>query len=332
MTASVIAPVVRYGRVAIAAWSCRTAAGDAPASWRAARDGRSALVLDREWGWIGRLGDERSLFDTALEAAAAPWSAIAGGGGLPAWSISASKGDARALIERGAPALLASAPGMLGWRLAHALGAGVTVPVPVAAACSTGLYALLGAADQIESGRCERGLAGACDRALTPLLIAGFGAMGVLSGTRRPQAFAGAGTATGFAPAEGAGFAALAAEGPWRLVAGVRLGDAAHPTQFGDPRTLRACLQALWSASPEPELIVVHGTGTAAGDAYEAAALADGPWATAPRLACKPAIGHCLGASGIAELALALEAPVRRAWKIGLGFGGHLAAVAVARA
>jgi 3-oxoacyl-(acyl-carrier-protein) synthase len=46
----------------------------------------------------------------------------------------------------------------------------------------------------------------------------------------------------------------------------------------------------------------------------------------------KPVIGHCLGASGAVELAVALEAPVKRLWKVSLGFGGHLAAVAVARA
>jgi 3-oxoacyl-(acyl-carrier-protein) synthase len=111
----------------------------------------------------------------------------------------------------------------------------------------------------------------------------------------------------------------------------VRLGDASHPTRFADGDTLRRCLLALWDILPEPELIVTHGTGTASGDAYEHAALNDGPWRACARLTCKPVLGHCLGASGTVELALALEAPVARLWKLSLGFGGHLAALAVER-
>ncbi|HEX3135151.1 MAG TPA: hypothetical protein VHX44_16420, partial [Planctomycetota bacterium] len=145
---------------------------------------------------------------------------------------------------------------------------------------------------------------------------------------RRPLAFA---EPTGFAPAEGAGIVALGRDGPWRLVASVRLGDARHETEFRDPATLRHALDALWQVAPTPDLIVTHGTGTARGDAYERAGLDAGRWRDVPRLHCKPTIGHCLGASAAVELAIGLEAPVRRLWKLGLGFGGHLAAVAVER-
>jgi 3-oxoacyl-(acyl-carrier-protein) synthase len=49
-------------------------------------------------------------------------------------------------------------------------------------------------------------------------------------------------------------------------------------------------------------------------------------------VACKPAIGHTLGASGLVELAAAMHDPAaHRIWKLGMGFGGHLACVAVAR-
>jgi 3-oxoacyl-[acyl-carrier-protein] synthase-1 len=190
------------------------------------------------------------------------------------------------------------------------------------------LYALLDAADAIESQHCTRAISGAVDTSLSPWLMAGFSAMGVLCGDTKPQAFA---AATGFAPAEGAAFFALAKHGPWRLVGGVRLGDASHETEFRDPETLRQALCALWQMLPAPELIITHGTGTARGDAYETAGLMHGPWRNALRLSCKPFIGHCLGASAAVELAVGLEAPVQRLWKIGLGFGGHLAAVAIER-
>jgi hypothetical protein len=318
------APCTRYERVAISSWSAATCAGDAGKSWSAVTWRRTALALEDDLGWVGRV-PAGSLHDLAIDVCKRPWSAIAQGEGRVAWSISASKGDPAGLVDG---RLVASLPGSLNAPVAAALGARELVPCPVAAACSTGLYALLAAADHIEHGRCARGLAGAVDRALEPWVVAGFAAMGVLCGNVAPQAF---GKPTGFAPAEGAGIIALGSRGPWRLVAGVRLGDATHVTQFGDPTTLRACLAALWRSGSPPDLIITHGTGTAAGDAYESAALDDGPWRSTPRIACKPTFGHCLGASGAAELAVALEAPVRRLWKLSLGFGGHLAAVSVER-
>ena len=111
----------------------------------------------------------------------------------------------------------------------------------------------------------------------------------------------------------------------------MRLGDAGHETHFTDPRTLTYALDALWAAVPHPDLIITHGTGTAAGDAYEARGLDAGPWRQCERVSMKPIIGHCLGASGAVELASACHAPVQRLWKLSLGFGGHLAAVALVR-
>lgn len=279
------------------------------------------------------------LIGLAASAAQRPWAAIAGLDGPLALSLSASKGDVEALertLAGDAGAFFDAIPGLLGPRVAARLGIGQHLPLPVAAACSTGLYGLLAAADLVERGTCVRALAGAADRSLTPLLLAGFASLGVLCGDRAPQAFA---EPTGFAPAEGAGMVALTrnaspratSAGGWRLVAGVRLGDAGHETHFADPLTLATALAALWAELPQPELIITHGTGTGTGDAYERQALDAGPWAAAARLSCKPLIGHCLGASGIVELALGLEAPVRRLWKISLGFGGHLAAVALER-
>jgi hypothetical protein len=294
-----------------------------------------ALQHDTGIGWHGRVALEPGadrLLRLARAAARRPWSAITGLPGPLALAASTSKGDPAGweAALAGEPRRFAAAwPGQLTPQLAGALGCGPYQPTPVAAACSTGLYAVLACADRIEDGLATRALAGAADLSLTPFLLAGFRALGVLSGDRRPQAF---GEPTGFAPAEGAGFVALAGTGPWRLRGGVRLGDAGHETEFRDPATLGRALAALWQLLPDPQLIVTHGTGTASGDAYERAGLDRGPWARVPRLACKPVIGHCLGASAAVELALALEAPVSRVWKLGLGFGGHLAGIAVERA
>ena len=335
MLASVqVAGLRRYERVALVAWDCLTAAGDAPAAWSACSKSESALRQAAGIGWHGPVdlppGADR-LLRLATATAARPWHALSNLRGALALGISSSKGDPEALqraLAGEARSLIMALPGQLTAQVAGALGCGTYQPAQVAAACSTGLYALLECADRIEDGRCERALAGAADLSLTPLLLAGFQALGVLCGMRRPQAF---GEPTGFAPAEGAGLIALGHDGPWRLVAGVRLGDARHETEFRDPTTLRTALHGLWQAAPHPDLIITHGTGTARGDSYERDGLDAGPWRDVPRLHCKPLIGHCLGASAAVELALALEAPERRLWKLGLGFGGHLAAVAVER-
>ena len=330
-------PLTRYDHVYVTGWDCRLAVGDAAAAWAAARDGRRCLAHgDLGWGAPLPGPAETWLTEAVLAAAVAPWASIADLPGLPAWSVCTSKGDPMGLDPfRQRPDLLVpSFPGALGGHLARHLGLGVHLSCPVVAACSTGLYALLAVADAIAQGRASRGLAGAADGALPPWLRAGFANLGVLAEAAPPDStVAGGAASTGFAPVPGAGLVALADRpGPWRLVAGVRLGDARHETHFSDPATLATALAALWEALPAPDLIVTHATGTAAGDRYEKAGLDLGPWRAAPRLACKPVWGHALGASGAVELAAALEAPVQRLWKLSLGFGGHLAAVALERA
>ncbi len=280
---------------------------------------------------IGDIGEDDRLLTIAVRAARIPWRTVAQLSGTPAVVVGTSKGDPRGFTAAlgGRPAALTGAlPGALGGKLAAALGIELYRGAAPSAACSTGLYAVLAAADLIDAGACTHALAGAADCALEDWLIAGFRSLGVLAGDRPPQAFA---QATGFAPAEGAGFLGLAHAGPWWLRGGVRLGDASHQTRCEDPAVLHRCLLALWDILPRPDLIVTHGTGTASGDAYESAGLERGPWSSAPRLSMKPILGHCLGASGAVELAVALEAPVTRLWKVSLGFGGHLAAVALER-
>lgn len=312
----------RYHRVAIQAWSALSAAGDATATWHAVEQQRSALRLDPAWGWVGRCGaDQEALGLAVARRLPLPQGRLAVG-------LGTSKGALAQHAAGSGPPWTAAFPGALSTRIARELGLGVHLPCACAAACSTGLACLLAGADLIERGLADGALVGASEASLTPLVLAGFRNAGVLCGDVPPQAF---GAATGFAPAEGAAAFALGQHGDWRLVAGVRLGDAGHETQFTDPRTLATALAALWEAMPEPDLIACHATGTAAGDAYERAGLDHGPWSRIPRWCAKPHIGHALGASGALELAAVLHAPARRVWKLSLGFGGHLVAVAIQR-
>ena len=310
-----------YRDLGIAAWDCRIAGMSAAAAWCALRSGARLLP---------RSADTQSGLAPLLRAATAtPWAVISDLPGAIAWGLATSKGDPWAFNAHSAAT---AGPGHLGAQMAREFAIGVHVPCAVAAACSTGLYTLLAGADRIAEGTCTRALVGAADGALPGWLHAGFARMGVLCPSGDPRAGDEAPAEPGFVPAPGAGVVALVAgAAPWRLVAGVRLGDAGHETHFTDPSTLTTALSSLWEVSPHPDVIVTHTTGTLAGDAYELAGLADGPWRHSPWLMLKPLIGHTLGASGTVELALALESPARRLWKLSLGFGGHLAAVAIER-
>lgn len=312
-----------YRRVAIAAWAALSAAGDAHATWQAICEQRRCLALDPEWGWVGRCaaGDQEELALAVCRRLPRPQAPLAFG-------MATSKGTLAQHAAAAGPPWLAAWPGAASARLAARLQLGLHLPVCCVAACSTALATLLAGADALERGQAAQALVGAAEASLTPLILAGFRSAGVLCGATLPQAFA---APTGFAPAEGAAAFLLAERGPWRLLAGVRLGDAEHETHCLDPLSLGCALEALWDLAPRPELIVCHATGTAHGDAYEGAALARGPWAAVPRLCAKPWIGHTLGASGGVELAAALQAPCQRLWKLSLGFGGHIVALAVER-
>jgi len=313
--------VQRYTQVWISAWNGRSAAGDAEATWQAVSRKQRRLIQDPTWGWIGRCCSDQTELGLAV---AQPLHAHLHG--RLAIGLGTSKGSLAALPGIRIDQAL---PGALTPRLAAELRLGSYLPCACAAACSTGLACLLAGADLLERDQADSALVGASEASLSPLIVAGFANAGVLCGQTPPEAFA---TATGFAPAEGAAAVALDRRaGPWRLVAGVRLGDAGHETHFIDPATLRTALEGLWEALPDPDLIICHATGTAAGDAYELAGLSHGPWHAAPRITCKPWIGHTLGASGVVELTAALHSPARHLWKLSLGFGGHLIAVACQR-
>ena len=86
-----------------------------------------------------------------------------------------------------------------------------------------------------------------------------------------------------------------------------RFGDASH-TRCADPTVIDRCLAAVVNWPLAPELIVVHGTGTIAGDQPESAGLDDGPWSKLCSRALQAVIGHCFGASGLVELAAAWSA------------------------
>jgi 3-oxoacyl-(acyl-carrier-protein) synthase len=151
----------------------------------------------------------------------------------------------------------------------------------------------------------------------------------------------------------------------WRC--GRILSDPAGLTQLSpDGESLRRLLGDLLASTGEvPQYVNLHGTGTVPNDRVESAALRAVLGSRADSVACsslKGGLGHLLGAAGSVELAATLlairdqvipptvnlatpdpeldldytpiharSAVVQRAWKLSLGFGGHLSGAVVSR-
>jgi 3-oxoacyl-[acyl-carrier-protein] synthase II len=145
------------------------------------------------------------------------------------------------------------------------------------------------------------------------------------------------------------------------------LSDPASLTQL-DPGggSVRRLLRDLLAATGNlPDYINLHGTATIPNDRVESAAIRAELGAAASGIACsslKGGLGHLLGAAGSVELAATLLAirdqvipptanlsnvdpeldldftpnqarprQITRAWKLSLGFGGHVSAACVTR-
>lgn len=193
-----------------------------------------------------------------------------------------------------------------------------------ASACAAGAYALANAADDIRTGRADVVLAGGAEAAISPLGVGGFDAMRALS-TRTDEPAAASrpfdADRDGFVLGEGSGMLVLEAasharrrNGPIHaLLSGTGLtADAHHPTRpvEGGAGLRRSLERALADAGRAPGAIdgvLAHATGTPAGDAAEATALADvfGDRACPPTTSVKSQLGHALGAAAAIEAVVA---------------------------
>ena len=240
---------------------------------------------------------------------------------------------------------------------------GVSGPVmAVNTACTSGLTAIFLARDMVESGACAHALVLGVELA-NRLTAAGFGALGLLSPTKaRPCDRERDGLALG----EGFGAVLVSDTGPWRIAAAATEIDPAGftapaPNEVVIARAMGSALSTAGWAPDDVDLLKLQAGGSPSGDLAEACALRD-VFARPPRhlVSFKGAIGHTLGASGPAELALLLEAlaqgrvpptagfshpdpqlgfeprggdgsNVRRVLFNLAGFGGHVACLALTR-
>jgi 3-oxoacyl-(acyl-carrier-protein) synthase len=195
--------------------------------------------------------------------------------------------------------------------------------VSPAAACATGLIAVLRGVDYIEDDICDVVLAGCADASLDRFTVSGFRNMRVLAEAANPAEAVRPFDRKrhGFAIGEGAAVFvlermshAVARHVPIYAViaAGISGGDAYHVTSLNpDPSNLAwQITQVLHRAGVVPEdvdYINAHGTGTLQNDLAEALAIrkAFGPLASKVRTsAIKSMIGHLITAAGGVELAI----------------------------
>jgi 3-oxoacyl-[acyl-carrier-protein] synthase II len=206
------------------------------------------------------------------------------------------------------------------WRLLAELAEHLGLGGPSAAvscACASGLAALALGARWIRSGRSERVLVVGVD-VLNGFILSGFSSLLALD--PRPCRPFTAGRA-GLSLGEGAGAILLSArseEGRGARLAGWGASnDANHltgPCRDGSGLAL-AIERALAMAALEPgaiDYVHLHGTGTDYNDAMECRALRRVFGAPPPASGSKAQLGHALGAAGVLESLIALEALARR--------------------
>lgn len=201
--------------------------------------------------------------------------------------------------------------------LARALGLRGPV-LTVSSACTSGAAALIQAADMIRDGAVDEALVVGVD-VLGAFVHAGFDRLGALSpDDHAPAPFAA--DRAGMWLGEGAAAVHLAREGAAiaRYLGGASAGDGVHMTApdreaRGMRRAIEGALRDAGVSRDDVSWVSAHATSTRFNDAMEATALRAVFEDRAPPVhALKPVTGHTLGASGLVEVALAVEVLRRR--------------------
>jgi len=229
--------------------------------------------------------------------------------------------------ERGSPGgappwLLSFLPSTPAAAVAADLGCRGPTTCPVAA-CAAGSHAVIEGALMVARGEADAAFAGAAEASICPLILAGFGKLGVLAadGVCRPFDRG----RSGFVIGEGAAVLMLerldgaAARGAriYAEVAGCARGaDAGGLTAFSaSGRSVAGAVgRAMASAGIGPEAlgyVNAHATGTRSNDVIEARALRAALGeraASVPVSGTKPMTGHLLGAAGAVEAAVCILA------------------------
>ena len=178
----------------------------------------------------------------------------------------------------------------------------------ISSACTSGMQALLSACEWLRAGKATEALVLGLELD-NQLTLPGFAALQLLSPERcKPFALLRNGLVLGEAVAA----LRLSTEqtAHWRLLGGANVVDGTQPTSASAAAVAQMCERALAASNiraTDVDLIKVQAAGSPGNDAAEAEGLL-AAFAPLPALvSLKPLIGHCMGASGVAEIALLLE-------------------------
>jgi len=186
------------------------------------------------------------------------------------------------------------------------------------AACATGIWALAQATMLIQTGQCQRVIAGAVEAPITPLVIAGFNQMGALAKTGAyPFDLHREGLVLGEGGAVFVLESAELAQARCAKIYGQILGfgltaDAYHgnqpePQGLSAAAAIKQCLHQSRIAPQAIDYIHAHGTATQLNDKIESQLIQRLLPAVAVS-STKGATGHTLGASGALGVAFSLMA------------------------
>jgi 3-oxoacyl-[acyl-carrier-protein] synthase I len=175
----------------------------------------------------------------------------------------------------------------------------------ISTACTSSLNALIAAQALLRSGSVDEVLVLGIELE-NRLTLGGFAALQLLSrttskpfGVRRDGLVLGESVAAVRLRADGGG--------EWLLTGGANVVDGGNPTGASASAVVAMVRQALATSGLAPEqidLIKVQAAGSPANDDIEAQGLREAFGAVPPLVSLKAAIGHTMGASGAAEIAL----------------------------
>ena len=192
-------------------------------------------------------------------------------------------------------------------------------PVVVSNACISGLSAQIAAMRSIEAGLCDTAVVIGCD-VQSEFIISGFQCLHALTPDEcRPFDKDRCGLNLGEAAAtivyansqqKSAGHRpTLHSQLRWQAVCGAMCNDANHisgPSRTGEGSY--RCLQALDIDKEELAFVSVHGTSTLYNDEMESIALDRAGLADVPMFSLKGIYGHTMGAAGVLETILSMQA------------------------
>ncbi|MBW4631636.1 MAG: beta-ketoacyl-ACP synthase [Iphinoe sp. HA4291-MV1] len=201
---------------------------------------------------------------------------------------------------------------------ARQIGACGVVLAPMAA-CATGIWAIAQAADLIQTGQCQRVIAGAVEAPITPLTITGFQQMGALAKTgaypfdvRREGLVLGEGAAVFVL--ESAQLAQQRRSRVYGQILGFGLTADAYHAIVPEPKgrsaiaAVKQCLDRSHLSANDIDYIHAHGTATQLNDHIESLLIQQLFPKSVVISSTKGATGHTLGASGALGVAFSLMA------------------------